>query len=532
MAIWKDDENEQEQIQRFTYTQELDRKLTVTLVIGLGFTLMGVPFGLSSTLWISLVDGGSATMLYGWIVVAFFSTMVVLSLSEIISKYPTAGGVYHWSAILASPKYSMFASWLTGWLLVIGSWTYSASIMYAGSQFIVSILSLKSQTAVADPVFTILGVYFILVSFCGLVNFMLAKYLEKFNKLCIVWLLYTVLAIDILLIFYSKRTNLIRDILTSFDNSRLGWPDPIAFMVGLQALSFTLTGYGMIFSICDEVRNPERNMPKGTIRAILLASAMGLIFILPVLTILPEMRLLLDTSPDVMPIDLVFKLATELYLISFLLALLLVGTVIFQAVGSLTTASRTTYAFARDGGLPFLAIFAQVQSSNEYTIPRNALILSMVVPSVLSLLSLVLSAAFNAFMGALVVALATANGIPIFCSMMGRRQLVKGGAYRLRKWGWLVNGLLVAWVMVLLVVLCLPPVIKGITWHSMNYASLVIVFFFGVAVAGYKTWGMGEFHGPQIDTGYYTMNQMESSEQSKEPVGGLAPKEPEHTLIE
>lgn len=81
--------------------------------------------------------------------------------------------------------------------------------------------------------------------------------------MCIVWTIYTVLAIDFLLIFFAKRTNSIKEILTNFDNSRSGWPDPLAFIIGLQSSSFTLTGYGMLFSITDEVRKPEK-CPQGS----------------------------------------------------------------------------------------------------------------------------------------------------------------------------------------------------------------------------------------------------------------------------
>lgn len=507
------DENDLELVQKFAYSQELDRKLLANSVIGLGFTLMGVPFGLSSTLNIALVDGGNVTILYGWLLVSFFSYMVVLSMSEIISKYPTAGGVYHWSAILAPARYSMFASWLTAWLLVIGSWAYSASIMYGGLQFIVGLFNLGRARHHESDVYLVLGVYFLMVLVCGIINYTMAKQLELINRACIVWLLYTVLAIDVLLIFFSKHRNSMHDIFTKFDNSRLGWPDTVAFLVGLQALSFALSGYGMIFSICDEVRKPEKNMPRGTVRAILLAGAMGLGFILPILVIMPDPRLILDLGLDlgIVPIDMVFMVATELYVVSFLLAMLLVGTVLFQAIGSLTTALRTTWAFARDGGLPWLSVFALVTSRNEYLVPRNALLLSMVVPSILALLSLFSSSALNAFMGASVVALAIANGIPIMCSMLGGRRLVRGAAYPLKKIGWLVNVLSVLWLVLLLVILCAPPAIKDLRWSSMNYALVVLVFFCGVAIVGFYTWGRGNFHGPQIDTAYYLMDRQELS---------------------
>lgn len=114
-----EDDNEEEHVEHFKYKQQLERKLTVISIIGLGFTLVGVPFGLSSTLWILLIDGGNVTMLYGWLVVGFFSICVVLSLSEIISKYPTSGGVYHFSAILSNEKYSSISSWFTGWFEVV-----------------------------------------------------------------------------------------------------------------------------------------------------------------------------------------------------------------------------------------------------------------------------------------------------------------------------------------------------------------------------------------------------------------------------
>ncbi|CUM66887.1 uncharacterized protein PRCAT00004571001 [Priceomyces carsonii] len=504
------DDNEIEHVEYLKYKQDLERKLTATSVIGLGFTLMGVPFGISSTLWISLVDGGNVTMLYGWVTVAIFSLCVVLSLSEIISKYPTAGGVYHFSAILSNEKYSSISSWFTGWLLLIGNWTYAVSIMFSGSQFILSIFGLKGVYYTKD-IFMVLGVYLVLLLVSGFINFKFSRHLEKINKACIYWSIYTVLAIDFLLIFFAKRTNSIKDILTNFDNSRSGWPDPLAFMVGLQSSSFTLTGYGMLFSITDEVKNPERNMAKGAVSAVFLASITGLIFILPILTILPELTLLLDKTPEMMPIDLIFNIATESYIVSFLLVFLLIITVVFQSIGSLTTASRATYAFARDGGLPFKNYWVEVDSIEEYKIPKNALFLSLGVCGILSLFSLVSESAFNAFLGSSVISLSLANGIPILCLMMNKRRKIKGAAFRLRKAGWVINCLSIFWVAFLSIVLCLPPVIKGLTWFSMNYASVIMALFVASASVAYKTWGRKSFEGPKIDTDYFELHNIEAA---------------------
>lgn len=502
-----EDDNEEEHVEHFKYKQQLERKLTVISIIGLGFTLVGGPFGLSSTLWILLIDGGNVTMLYGWLVVGFFSICVVLSLSEIISKYPTSGGVYHFSAILSNEKYSSISSWFTGWFLLIGNWTYAVSIMFSGSQFILSIFGLKDVYYKEDTLW-VLSVYFVILTFVGFVNFKFSGYLDHINKMCIVWSIGTVILIDLILLIFAKQTNSAAHTLTTFDNSRSGWPDPIAFMVGFQSSSFTLTGYGMLFSMTDEVKTPERNMPRGAVSAICMAVLQGLMFIIPLLIILPKLTILLDETPEIMPIDLIFKTATESYIVSFLLILLLVGTVLFQAIGSVTTASRSTYAFARDGGLPFKSLWTEVDSVEDAIVPKNALFLSMGVCGVFSLLALISPSAFNAFMGASVVSLALANGIPILCLMLNKRQKIKGAAFRLRKFGWIVNGISVFWVFLLIFILCMPPVIKNLTWYNMNYAFAVLLFLVALSSIGYKTWGNKVFTGPLLDEDYFELQTM------------------------
>ncbi|KAJ8136116.1 hypothetical protein OY671_010671, partial [Metschnikowia pulcherrima] len=156
----------------------------------------------------------------------------------------------------------------------------------------------------------------------------------------------------------------------------------------------------------------------------------------------------------------------------------------------------STYVFARDGGLPFKDYWTQVDSVEEYTLPKNALFLSMGVIAIFSFLALISPSAFNAFMGASVVSLALANGIPILCLMLNKRRKIKGSAFRLKYFGWIINGISVSWVFLSFFILCLPPVIKNLSWRTMNYASGVLVILAMVALVGYKTWGANVFTGP------------------------------------
>ena len=44
--------------------------------------------------------------------------------------------------MLATPKYAPIASWITGWLTLVGNWTVTTSINFSGAQLILSAIAL------------------------------------------------------------------------------------------------------------------------------------------------------------------------------------------------------------------------------------------------------------------------------------------------------------------------------------------------------------------------------------------------------
>lgn len=69
----------------------------------------------------------SVTVIWGWIFVSFISLAIAASLAEICAVYPTAGGVYYWSAMLSTKRWAPLTSWVTGWLTLVGNWTVTTS---------------------------------------------------------------------------------------------------------------------------------------------------------------------------------------------------------------------------------------------------------------------------------------------------------------------------------------------------------------------------------------------------------------------
>ena len=133
------------QLAQMGYKAELPRSLSMLSVLGLSFAIMAVPYGLSTTLYITLTDGQAVTVIWGWVVVSLISLSISASLAEICAVYPTAGGVYYWSAMMATKDWAKIASWITGWFNLVGNWTVTLSINFGGAQLILSAISIWNE---------------------------------------------------------------------------------------------------------------------------------------------------------------------------------------------------------------------------------------------------------------------------------------------------------------------------------------------------------------------------------------------------
>ena len=62
---------------------------------------------------------GPVVLVWGWVCAGTLHTLVGLAMSELCSAFPVSGGLYFWSFML-SEKHGLFASWIVGWLNLLG----------------------------------------------------------------------------------------------------------------------------------------------------------------------------------------------------------------------------------------------------------------------------------------------------------------------------------------------------------------------------------------------------------------------------
>ena len=183
---------------------------------------MAVPFGLSTTMFITLTDGQSVTILWGWVLVSIISLAIAASLAEICAVYPTAGGVYYWSAMLSTREWAPITSWVTGWLTLVGNWTVTLSINFSGGQLILSAITLWNEDFVPNQWQTVL-MFWAVMLICMAVNVFGAKYLDLINKICIYWTASSVIIIMITLLTMAPVKRPADFVFTHYDASASGW---------------------------------------------------------------------------------------------------------------------------------------------------------------------------------------------------------------------------------------------------------------------------------------------------------------------
>lgn len=500
------------------YKGELPRNLSMMSILGLSFAIMAVPFGLSTTLYITLTNGQSVTVLYGWIFVSLISVCIAASLAEICAVFPTAGGVYYWSAMLSTRRWAPLVSFVDGWLTLVGNWTVTLSINFSGAQLILSAITIFNDDFVANQWQTVLCFWAVMLV-CALVNAFASRHLDLINKVCIYWTAASVLIIMVTLLVLAPTRRSAEFVFAHYDASASGWPSGWSFFVGLlqreflhpensstesaaadpfsPAAAYTLTGYGMVASMCEEVQNPEREVPKAIVLSVVAAGITGVIYIIPLLFVLPDVQMLLSVANS-QPIGLLFKTVTGSAAGGFGLLFLILGILMFAGIGALTAASRCTYAFARDGAIPGHKLWSRV--NHKLDMPVWALVLSTVIDCLLGCIYFGSSAAFNSFTGVATICLSTSYGVPVLVNLVRRREAVKGSPFPLGRFGPVINIICVVWIVFAVVIFCMP-VSLPVTPSSMNYASVVFAGFAAIAFIWYFAYARRNFTGPPVIKG-------------------------------
>ncbi|KAI0158028.1 amino acid transporter [Hypoxylon sp. FL1284] len=478
------------------YTPELARTRSTLQVAFMSFVLASIPYGLATTLAYPLVGGGPVTIIWGWVAVSLIILCVASSLGEITSVYPTAGGVYYQTFMLAPPKWRRVASWTCGWLYVVGNVTITLAVNFGSTLFLVGCINVfqtaDGQDVLAGEPYQVFLIFLGMTLFCNAVSSLCNRWLPIIDTFAIFWTFAGVIAIVVCVLAIAKEG--CRDAAYVFGHFEVnsGWTPGWSFFVGLLHAAYATSSTGMIISMCEEVRAPATQVPKAMVLTICINTVAGLLFMIPLVFVLPDIQGLIVLAQ---PVPAIVKSAVGNSGGAFGLLIPLLVLAIICGIGCTTAASRCVYAFARDGAIPGSHWWKQINHKLD-DVPLNAMMLSMVVQIVLGAIYFGSSAAFNAFSGVGVIALTASYATPIIVSMMEGRKTVRTGSFYLGSLGWFCNIVATCWSLLAIPLFCMPTTVPVTDPTTMNYASVVFVGFTTISAGWYLAWGRKHYTGP------------------------------------
>ncbi len=83
-------------------------------------------------------SGNSSSLLIGW-------TALMMAVAELVSAYPTAGGMYFVTKHVVPPEHVAIWAWVVGWCNFLGQTAGVSSVAYTVSQMILACASMNSS---------------------------------------------------------------------------------------------------------------------------------------------------------------------------------------------------------------------------------------------------------------------------------------------------------------------------------------------------------------------------------------------------
>jgi len=499
------------------YAQELARKMGGFSNFAVSFTIISVLSGCLTLFYFGMNTGGPVVITLGWPLVGIMVTIVGLAMAEVASTYPTAGGLYYWSAKLAKRNAPAW-SWFTGWFNLLGQIGITAGIDFGLSFFAQGLLHLLFGFSTSNG--ALIGVYAVVLFLHGLLNTFGVRLVALLNDISVWWhILGVIIIVAVLLIVPDKHLGW-GDTFTKFVNNTgfsFGGARIYVFLVGLLLAQYTFTGYDASAHMTEETHGADVAGSRGIVMSIVVSLIAGWILLIGVTHAIQPGRYAAEAAamrsgvPQGAPID-IFLDAIGRHGAELLL-LIVVGAQFYCGMSSVTANSRMIYAFSRDGALPGSKFWHKVNKRTRT--PTNSIWLAAVGAFILGLPYLYSPVAYYAVTSIAVIGLYIAYGIPIFLRLRAGESFQRG-PWHLGRWSYVVGWIAVVWIVFIAVLFMLPQLSPVNRLANFNYASVAVA----VVVVGAGGWYLVSarkwFKGPKVQG---TSEELAAIERDLESVG-------------
>ena len=482
---------DQKRLHELGYAQELMRRMSGFSNFAVSFTIISILSGCLTLYGFGMLTGGPVVIVWGWPFVGIMTLFVGLSMAEVCSSFPTAGGLYYWAAKLAPPKTAAAWSWFTGWFNFLGQVAVTAGIDFGAAFFVHALLTLVFN--LSDAHWVTVVIYAIILFVHGLLNQFGIRLVALLNDVSVWWHIFGVLIIVAVLAFVPSHHQSAGFVFGHFYNGTgLTWGTFYIVLIGLLLAQYTFTGYDASAHMTEETRDAATAGPRGIVMSILVSLIAGWVLLIGVTFAIQNYAGEVGSATGVPPAqifwDAIGKTGAELLLVIVCVAQLFCG------MSSVTANSRMIYAFSRDGALPGSSFWHRVNKRTRT--PTNAIWLAAGGALILGLPYLWNYAAYAAVTSIAVIGLYIAYVTPTFLRLR-KGEDFKRGPWHLGRWSYVVGWTAVVWVVIIFFLFMLPQV-GPITFTTFNYAVIAVLAVIGFAGIYWLVSARHWFKGPKV----------------------------------
>jgi amino acid transporter len=482
------------------YKQELDRSWSGFSNFAISFSIISILAGCFTNFGAGWNNGGPISISWSWPLLSVFILIIGFTMSELVSAYPTSGGIYWWASKLGGPA----AGFFTGWLNLIGLIAVTAGVSYGCATFIDLTISVYSDSYAADYSLTrVFLIFLVVLVLASMLNIFSSHLMAIMNNVSVWWHVVGATAIVAILVFVPDQHQSFNYVFTErFNNSGFsdGSTSNVGFFLAIVPFGFlltqyTITGFDACAHLSEETASASTGAAKGIWRSIFYSALGGYILLLAVVFAVPNNA---DGAPDNagvggggdygFPIAHIFVSALGnnwATLVLFISA----SAQFYCATSCLTSASRMTFAFSRDRAIPGSQIWSKLSAKR---VPANAVMGVAVAAALVTLPALievnigtdkeplVVPIAFFAVTSIAVIGLYVAFAIPIWLRWKMGDAFEPGEWNNGKKYKWM-NLIAVAEIIIVSLYLMMPfvpgavPFSDDFSWKFVNYAPIVTV---------------------------------------------------------
>jgi amino acid transporter len=466
------------------YKQELSRSWSGFSNFAISFSIISILAGCFTSFGLGWNNGGPAAIAWGWPIIASLILVIGFCMAELVSSYPTSGGIYWWASKLGGAK----AGYYTGWLNLIGLLAIVASVAYGCATFFDITLGLLDPAWTSGDLDNIFLFFLAILVIASVINIFSSHLLAIINNISVWWHVVGAAAVVLILIIVPSRHASIGAVFTHTVNNTGffgGQTGGLAFVFGVLPLSFiltqyTITGYDASAHLSEETKSAANAAAKGIWRSILYSGIGGWILLLSFLFAVQDEDKVTAGGGGVAVI------IGQALSSGWGGTLLLISTAgqFFCTIACMTSTTRMLFAFSRDGAVPGGRYWSRLNSGK---VPVYGVVLTAVVAAVLTVPALVkvdingapVPVAFFAVVSIGVVGLYLAFAIPIYYRWKAGDSFPTGGWTLGTKYRWMCVVALVE-IVVTSIIALLPTSSGGAPWYPefawkyVNYTVLVV----------------------------------------------------------